>query len=256
MSKKPKDIIIKVRNIDKSFDVAGQKVEVLKNVSFEINSGDFSVIYGPSGTGKSTLLHSILGLEKPTNGTVEILGIDLYNNRSEDELSDFRKKHIGMVYQQSNWVKAINVIENTALPLALHGIDRAIRLEKAKRVLDTVHMLDWAYYHPAELSSGQQQRVSLARALITNPEIIIADEPTGNLDYESGRELMQLLQKFTQETQQTILMVTHELEYLKYADNAIHIFDGQAVNIFSPKTNPSELENIFKNRTINAKQTQ
>ncbi len=253
MQNKSKNVIIRVQNIDKSFDVAGQKVEVLKKVSFDINSGEFSVIYGPSGTGKSTLLHSILGLEKPTSGTVEILGVDLYNNHSEDELSDFRKKHIGMVYQQANWVKAINVIENTALPLALHGIDKPTRLEKAKRVLETVHMLDWANYHPGELSSGQQQRVSLARALITNPEIIIADEPTGNLDYEAGRELMQLLQQFTQDTKQTILMVTHELEYLKYADKAIHIFDGQAVNVFSPKTNPTELENIFKSRTIDAK---
>ncbi|MGI5841213.1 MAG: ABC transporter ATP-binding protein [Patescibacteria group bacterium] len=248
------NIIIKVENLDKTFDVVGEPVEVLKKVSFEINTGEFAIIYGPSGCGKSTLLHSILGLEKPTSGIVNILGTVLYQNHTEDDLSDFRKNHVGMVYQQANWVKAINVVENVALPLALHGEDKPTRIEKAKEVLKTVHMLDWALYHPAELSSGQQQRVSLARALITNPDIIIADEPTGNLDYEAGQELMQLLMKLTQETQKTILMVTHELDYLKYADRAIHLFDGQVSNVFNPKTNPSELNNIFKKRSPNAAQ--
>lgn len=239
---------IKVENINKSFEVIGERVRVLNDVNFTIENNKFAIIYGPSGSGKSTLLHTILGLEKPDLGTIEILGENIYQKDSDNFLVDFREKHIGMVYQQANWVKAINVLENVALPLMLLGEKRQTRLAKAKEMLKVVQMANWAMYNPAELSSGQQQRVSLARALINDPEIIIADEPTGNLDFQSGEDLMLLLKNFQKQTNKTILMVTHDLEYLKYADQAIQFFNGSVKKVFSPKTNLKELSDVQKKR--------
>jgi putative ABC transport system ATP-binding protein len=218
---------INVQNLFKSFQVGKQVVPVLKDVNLHADEGEFVMIIGPSGCGKSTLLHTILGLEPPSSGSVEMLGTDIYKLSGEDERSDFRKKHVGMVYQQPNWIKAIDVIENVAFPLALLSENRESRISKAKQMLDSVKMMDWAYYHPAELSSGQQQRVALARALITNPKLIIADEPTGNLDVESGEELMGLLRKLNKESKKTILMVTHNLNHLSYSDREISLLDGR-----------------------------
>ena len=220
---------IAVKQLHKSFQVGAQTVPVLRGIDFSVKSGEFAVVFGPSGSGKSTLLHTILGLEPPTQGTVSLLDTDIYSLKDEDARTEFRKQHIGMVYQQSNWVKSINVIENVALPLLLLGEPKEVRSKKAMEALDMLHMNDWAYHHPSELSSGQQQRVSLARALITDPEIIIADEPTGNLDYESGLELMELLKRFSEKLNKTVVMVTHDLAYLKYADKAVKVIDGEVV---------------------------
>jgi putative ABC transport system ATP-binding protein len=235
-------LAIKVENLDKSFDVSGQQVQVLKNVSFEIESFEFAIIYGPSGCGKSTLLHSLLGLEPPTGGRAIVLGNDIYTNYSEDKLSDFRKRNIGMVYQQSNWIKSISVLQNVALPLALLGEKRAPREEKARNMLEAMGMLDWADYIPSELSSGQQQKVSLCRALISNPSLIIADEPTGNLDFEAGENLMRMLKGFSERKERTIVMVTHDLNYLKYANKAINLFDGYVRKVYVPDQDTAEME--------------
>jgi len=234
-------IIIKIENLNKSFEITSGQVQVLKGISLEIGAGAFTVIYGPSGCGKSTLLHTILGLENPTSGKVFVFGKNIYTEYTEDTLADLRKTSIGMVYQQPNWVKSLNVEENVALPLTLLGIDLTTRINRAKEELQAVHMLEWAQYHPSELSSGQQQKVSLARALITNPRLIIADEPTGNLDFEAGEELIGMLKDFSRKTNKTVLMVTHDLEYLKHADSAVKMFDGQIEKIFSPISSPKEM---------------
>jgi putative ABC transport system ATP-binding protein len=226
------DSIIKVNNVSKSFHVGNQDVPVLKDISFEVNSGDFLIIFGPSGCGKSTLLHLILGLEEPTFGQVSFLGKNIWNKTTEDERSDLRKKHIGMVYQQPNWIKSLTVVENVAFPLLLLGINKIQTKQKALEMLRMVHMDDWANYIPTELSSGQQQRVALARAMVTGPSMIIADEPTGNLDYESGQGLMQLLTDLNQKQGKTIVMVTHDLEYLNYAKTAIRMFNGEVVGVY------------------------
>lgn len=243
-------LAIEVEGVNKSFEVVGEQVKVLKEVSFQIPNNQFAIIYGPSGSGKSTLLHTILGLEKPNLGTVKVLGQNIYINRQEDWLANFRKAHIGMVYQQANWVKALNVLENVALPLMLLGETKQARLIKAEKMLNMLQMKNWSFYHPSELSSGQQQRISLARALITNPEIIIADEPTGNLDFDAGEELMQLLKNFQTQTNKTVVMVTHDLEYLKYADQAIQLFDGSIKKVFSPKKHPQLLKDVYAKRKI------
>lgn len=230
------DSIIQIKNIFKSFHVGNQDVPVLKDISFNVKKGDFLIIYGPSGCGKSTLLHTILGLEAPTKGSIIFLDKDLYKNsmgvdRIEDERGEFRKNHVGMVYQQSNWIKSLSVIENVAFPLSLTGVDKIRREDLAKDALKVMEMAGWSNYAPTELSSGQQQKVALARALITNPEIIIADEPTGNLDFESGQELMQLLTNLNNKEGKTIVMVTHDLEYLKFAKNTVRMFNGQVVEL-------------------------
>ena len=216
------DTIIRVEHLSKSFPVGAQMVPVLKDVSFTVEPLDFLIIFGPSGCGKSTLLHTLIGLEPPTSGKVIFLGKDLYGEKAssikspvsrrenkknkipntkylmpntnigEDERSEFRKRHIGMVYQQPNWIRSLTVVENVAFPLLLLGQEREKSLAEAREMLAALEMSLWQDYLPSELSSGQQQRVALARALINSPKVIIADEPTGNLDYESGQELMEL----------------------------------------------------------------
>jgi len=244
------DSIISVKNLNKSFHVGGADVAVLKNISFDVGKGDFLVIFGPSGCGKSTLLHTVLGLEPPNQGSVTFLGKNLYAAITDDDRSDFRKAHVGMVYQQPNWIKALTVLENVAFPLLLLGQPKEASLNKARELLKTVAMEAWADYLPTELSSGQQQKIALARALITDPEVIIADEPTGNLDYESGQELMKLLTNLNETKDKTILMVTHDLEYLNFAKTAIKIFNGEVAGVYDEK-NKSKLLTETKNKRGN-----
>lgn len=227
--------IIRVENLSKSFHVGVQDVPILKNITFEVKASDFLIIFGPSGCGKSTLLHTILGLEAPTKGTCLFLSKNLYDDMDEDQRSDFRKNHVGMVYQQPNWIKSLTVLENVAFPLILMGKPKSEDLEKAKEKLEVMGMSEWANYIPTELSSGQQQKVALARALITSPEVIIADEPTGNLDFESGQELMTILVNLNKEQDKTILMVTHDLEYLKFAKTVVKMFNGTIVGEYEEK---------------------
>ncbi|MCD8484569.1 ABC transporter ATP-binding protein [Candidatus Woesebacteria bacterium] len=219
---------ITAEGISKSFEVGDQRVPVLKNISFTVKQGEFLVIFGPSGCGKSTLLHVLLGLEFPTKGSVQIHNKNIYG-MNEDELADFRKHEIGMVYQQPHWVKALNVLENVAFPLTLMRVEKEQRLQQALELLRMVDMEDWAHYLPSELSSGQQQRVALARAIISNPDLIVADEPTGNLDYEAGLQLMSLLENINKKTGKTVIMVTHDLEYMPYATRALEMLDGEVI---------------------------
>jgi len=259
------DTIIRVEHLSKSFPVGAQMVPVLKDVSFTVEPLDFLIIFGPSGCGKSTLLHTLIGLEPPTSGKVVFLGKDLYgekvssikyqvssmenkknkilntkhlipdNNIGEDERSEFRKRHIGMVYQQPNWIRSLTVVENVAFPLLLLGQEREKSLAEAREMLAALEMSLWQDYLPSELSSGQQQRVALARALINSPKVIIADEPTGNLDYESGQELMELLVDLNKKQGHTIIMVTHDLEYLGFATKVIRMLDGRLVAFYEEK---------------------
>lgn len=236
--------IIAVHHLSKSFHVGKQDVPVLKDISFEVHPSDFCVIFGPSGCGKSTLLHTILGLEAPSTGSCVFLSQNLYENMDEDQRSDFRKNHVGMVYQQPNWIKSLTVVENVAFPLVLMGKLKSESLDKARTMLEVMGMSEWSGYAPTELSSGQQQKVALARALVTNPEVIIADEPTGNLDFESGQELMKLLVKLNKEQAKTILMVTHDLEYLTFAKTAVKMFNGTIAGEYAEKDKEMLLQEI------------
>lgn len=231
-SSKSGDVVADIVEVFKSFTVGEQEIPVLKNISFQIKSGDFLVIFGASGSGKSTLLHTLLGLEPPTKGKVLLLGEDIYSDKSDDDRGSFRKAHIGMVYQQPNWIRSLRVVENVAFPLFLLGVERELALNKAREMLKSVKMDNWATFYSSELSGGQQQRIALARALISNPEIIVADEPTGNLDFESGQAVLELLSELNGKYGKTIIMVTHDLEYLKYAKRAIRVFDGQLIGMY------------------------
>lgn len=225
---KTNNTIIRVETLAKTFEVKATRVPVLKDINLNVKSGEFIIITGPSGCGKSTLLHILLGLEMPTKGTVEFLGQDIYQGLSEDDRTQIRKQNIGMVYQQPNWIKALTVLENIMFALRINSETSQEAERKAKQVLNMVGMENWQDYIPTELSSGQQQKVALARAVVTNPQIIIADEPTGNLDFKSGQELMELLKKLNNEGR-TVIMVTHDLEYMTFASRSLVMFDGKIV---------------------------
>lgn len=220
--------IIATSKLNKTFEVKSSRIPVLKDISATILNGEFVVITGPSGCGKSTLLHILLGLEPPTSGNVSFFDHDLYSHLDEDGRTELRKKNVGMVYQQPNWIKALTVLENVMFALRINGETDEVARRKSQETLAMVGMLDWQDFIPTELSSGQQQKIALARAVITNPKVIIADEPTGNLDFKSGEELMQLLKKLN-DAGKTIVMVTHDLEYLNFATRSLIMFDGKIV---------------------------
>lgn len=217
--------VMKVVGATKDFMVGEQTVSVLKGVTTEVRSGDFFIIFGPSGSGKSTLLHTLLGLESITTGECFFMEHN-FAKMSQDETAEVRKHKVGIVYQQPYWIKSLSVLENVAFPLFLLGQLPGVAFDKALEMLKIVGMEGWRGYTPSELSSGQQQRIALARALVNDPLVIIADEPTGNLDTESGRELMQLLAQLNQRDGRTVVMVTHDLEYLMYANRMIRVVDG------------------------------
>lgn len=226
--KKPKihqKIIVDVKNISQSFDTGEECVQVLKKADFELYDKTFNIIYGPSGSGKSTLLNILTGLQKPTTGEVIFDGKHLYE-LSPDDLAYFRAVEIGIVYQQNYWVKSLNVVENVALPLLFSGMGRSSALAKASVMLETVHMKGYEKKHPGLLSGGEQQRIATARALINDPLFIIADEPTGSLDSKNGDMIMQLLERCRDEMGRTVILVTHNMEYLPLADHLLHIEDG------------------------------
>lgn len=235
--------LIELQNVHKSFTVGTSQVEVLKGISLSIRTGEFVIIFGPSGCGKSTLLHTLLGLEPPTSGKVLVESEDFYGNKSDDDRGLYRRHKVGMIYQQPLWVHALNVIDNVALPLYLLDQEEASITDKAKKALEKVGLSEWGAYTPTELSSGQQQKISLARSLMIDPLMIVADEPTGNLDTVSGQELLNTFIELVK-VGKTIIMVTHDLEYLKYATRVFHMIDGQVVEEYSPTGKGSKLQSI------------
>lgn len=238
MEKKP---LIEIKNVTKNFHVKTQEIRVLRGISLNIYPGELIIILGPSGSGKSTLLNLILGLEPPSTGEVYFKGEPIHN-QTQDYIAQLRKEYIGMVHQQANWIKALNVVENVAFPLSLKNLPKYQVLTRAKEKLEMFGMTGWSNFHPTELSSGQQQKIGLARALVTEPDIIVADEPTGNLDFKSGRKLVQLLSGLVKEGK-TVVMVTHDLEYIEYADRIIRILDGK---VFEEINNSKEKDSIEK----------
>lgn len=230
--KKP---IIEIKSLFKSFDVGKGKVEVLKDINLEIFPGEFVIIFGPSGCGKSTLLNTMVGLEIPTSGKVEVRGINIYDLKA-DERSEFRRKKFGIVHQQSNWIKSLSVLENVSFPLAIAGHSYRKGLERAEKLLHLFRLEEFAKNAPAELSGGQQQRVTVVRALITNPWIIVADEPTGNLDTVAAADLMYVFQFLNNESKRTVIMVTHNPEYEKYATKVVKMEDGKITSIVTKKS--------------------
>ena len=218
--------ILKVDNLTKIYGKDSTKVVALDHISFSVEKGEFVAIVGASGSGKSTLLHLIGGVDRPTSGKVFIDGKDIFNF-NDDKLAIFRRRQVGLIYQSYNLIPILNVEENITLPLSLDN--REVDKEKLDNMLKLLGLQNRKNHLPNELSGGQQQRTSIGRALITNPTIILADEPTGNLDSKSSDEIVALLKKSNKELNQTIIMITHNMEIAKVADRIIKIEDGKIV---------------------------
>ena len=218
--------ILKVDNLTKIYGKDSTKVVALDHVSFSVEKGEFVAIVGASGSGKSTLLHLIGGVDRPNSGKVYIDGKDIFN-LNDDKLAIFRRRQVGLIYQFYNLIPILNVEENISLPLSLDN--REVDKEKLDNLLKLLGLQNRKNHLPNELSGGQQQRTSIGRALITNPTIILADEPTGNLDSKSSDEIVALLKKSNKELNQTIIMITHNMEIAKVADRIIKIEDGKIV---------------------------
>ena len=219
--------ILKVENLTKVYGKNTTKVVALDHVSFTVDKGEFVAIVGASGSGKSTLLHLLGGVDRPTSGKVYIDGEDIFNF-NDDKLAIFRRRQVGLIYQFYNLIPILNVEENITLPLSLDN--REIDHEKLNEMLKILGLENRKNHLPNELSGGQQQRTSIGRALITNPTIVLADEPTGNLDSKSSDEIVALLKKTNKELKQTIIMITHNLEIAKTADRIIKLEDGKIVS--------------------------
>ena len=225
-----KEAVIQVRNLYKIYRIGENRVRALNGVSLNIYRGEFCSIVGPSGSGKSTMLNMLAGLEKPTKGQIVISGQHL-EELNESQLVRFRREHVGFIFQSFNLLGTMNAVENVALPLTFRGVPKKERLAKADKMLDLVGLSKHKNHRPNEMSGGQQQRVGVARALVVDPQIIFADEPTGNLDSNTSAEVMELMKKIVREQNQTLVMVTHDNHLAGFADRIFHIIDGKIVKI-------------------------
>ena len=224
------DRVIEVKSLYKLYRVGDEVVRALDGVGFEIFQGEFCAIVGTSGSGKSTLLNMLAGLEKPTKGSVVIAGKHI-ENLTEEQLVRFRRDNVGFIFQSFHLLGTMNAVENVALPLSFRGVPRDVRLRKADQMLDLVKLKKHKKHLPNQMSGGQQQRVGVARALVVDPKIIFADEPTGNLDSHTSEEVMRLMQQVVREQNKTLVMVTHDAHLATYADRVFHIRDGKILKI-------------------------
>ena len=228
--KENRPVVIRVKNLYKIYRVGDIKVRALDGLDFDIYKGEFVAIVGASGSGKSTLLNMLAGLEKPTKGEIEISRVHI-EKMTERQLVSFRREKVGFIFQAYNLLNTMNALENVALPLSFRGVSRRQRLKEARKYMDLVGVGGQARHMPNQMSGGQQQRVGIARALVVNPQIIFADEPTGNLDSKTTMEVLRLMQKIVREQNQTLVMVTHDNNLASYADRRIRIMDGRIVGI-------------------------
>lgn len=242
--------VIKTVNLTKTFLLGKVEVTALQNVNVEIYSGELIIFFGPSGCGKSTLMSVIAGLQKPSAGKVHIRGVNLAE-LDKDALAKHRRSKIGMVFQNFNLIKSMNVVENIALPLEFGGIGKKRRMKRAENLLDVVGLDDFKNHTPAELSGGQQQRVAMARSLVTNPWIILADEPTGNLDSKSSNEVMRLLFSLNRKSKRTVVIISHNPDYLEYADRVFCLKDGKIVKIrVNPKSKKKKVKETSEEKNM------
>lgn len=219
-------VLIKAENVTKYYDLGQRKVEALRGVDLEVHERDFAIIYGPSGCGKSTLLHIITGADAPSSGQVFVGEKNIFS-LDEDTRGIFRSKKMGIIYQMPYWIKSLNVVKNVALPLIIEGVGQKTAVKQAMELLQKLKIEKFAYQSPTQLSGGEQQRVGLARALISDPLIIIADEPTGNLDSSSSDEIMSFFHSLNVEMKKTIVLVTHNQAYWEMGTKRIEMKDGR-----------------------------
>ena len=219
--------ILRVDNLCKTYGKGKNEVKALDNVSFSVKKGEFIAIIGPSGSGKSTLLHILGGVDKPTSGKVFMDGNDVYV-QNDEQLAIFRRRQVGLIYQFYNLIPILNVVENMTLPLKLDG--QKVNEERVKELLEILGLTERKNHLPGQLSGGQQQRVSIGRALINAPALVLADEPTGNLDSKSSQEIIELLKYSNKKYGQTLILITHDENIALQADRIIRIADGKIVS--------------------------
>ncbi|HTG87568.1 MAG TPA: ABC transporter ATP-binding protein [Pyrinomonadaceae bacterium] len=217
--------IVRVRNVSKRFEREGFEVVALDNVSIDIPEGDFFALMGPSGSGKSTLLNLLAGIDRTSEGTVEVLGTQL-SGLNESQLATWRNAHVGYIFQTFNLVPVLTAFENVELPLLLTKLNKSQRRKNVETALELVGLSDRMNHQPRQLSGGQEQRVAIARAIVTDPDLILADEPTGNLDARSGEEILQILSTLNRDLNKTIIMVTHDPHAASFATHEQHLEKG------------------------------
>lgn len=230
--------IIEIKGVRKIYRVGNEKVIALDNIDLSISKGEICCFLGTSGSGKSTLLNLMAGLEKPTKGEIIIKNVHV-ERLDEKKLVLLRQKYIGFVFQSYNLLPSLTALENVGLPLAFKGIAKAVRNKKSKQMLDAVGLTSHSNRKPNQMSGGQQQRVGIARAFIGNPQIVFADEPTGNLDSKTTNEVMSLIIGLAKKNNQTLIIVTHDVNIAKYADRIFHVLDG---NIEKVENNTNKVE--------------
>ena len=221
--------IIKIVNLYKIYSVGKEKVVALGGINLQIEKGQICCILGTSGSGKSTLLNQLAGLEKPSKGRVLIGGVNI-STLNEGQLAKFRQKNIGFIFQSYNLLQSYSALENVAMPLMFRGIPKGLRNRRAKMILKQVGLDKRMSHKPAQMSGGQQQRVGIARAFVSKPKIVFADEPTGNLDTRTTKEVMELMVRLCRKNNQTLVLVTHDRELALYADRIITLIDGKVVD--------------------------
>ena len=221
--------VIQVRNLHKIYIMGDERVTALKNINLDIMQGEICCIFGTSGSGKSTLLNQLAGLEKPTAGEVRIGGVPV-SRLDENGLAAFRQKHVGFVFQSYNLLPELTAVENVAMPLMFRGLPRDVRELEARKMLCRVGLGNRMNHYPGQMSGGQQQRAGIARAFITRPDVVFADEPTGNLDSKTTKEVMEMIRKFARTFHQTIVLVSHDPEMTQYADRIVTLLDGEIIS--------------------------
>jgi len=224
--------IVEVRDVWKEYEIGKSRVQALKGVTLDVEEGEFLAVVGPSGSGKSTLLHVTGGLDRPTRGTVRVAGVEVSSLRDDRQLSKFRSEYVGFVFQMFYLVPRLTALENVELPLVARGVEPAERRKAALEALKLVGLENRARHRPTEMSGGEQQRVAIARAIVSKPKILLADEPTGNLDSANAKLVMDLFRKLIDEIGVTILMATHNLELLDYCDRAVRLVDGRMAGVY------------------------
>lgn len=232
--------IIQVKGLYKIYRLGEERVNALNGIDFTIEKGEFCAIVGTSGSGKSTLLNMLAGLEKPTRGEVIVAGEHM-EKKTENQLVAFRRKHVGFIFQSYDLLPSLTALENVALPLSFQGVEQEKRVKKAYQLLELVGLSKYKNHKPTQMSGGQQQRVGVARALVVQPEIIFADEPTGNLDSVTSKEMMSLMKEVVEKQKQTLVMVTHDNDLASYADKIIRIRDGKIGSVLDRETYQKEL---------------
>ncbi len=223
-----KDTIISLKNVWKIYKMGEVEVPAVRGLNLDVKRGEFLSIMGPSGSGKSTAMNMIGCLDVPSKGQIYLEGIDI-STLSESELAQIRGKKIGFIFQTFNLIPTLTALENVALPMIFQNISKEERIEKAEKLLEVVDLKDRMHHRPNEMSGGQQQRVAIARSLCNDPEVILADEPTGNLDSATGHRVVDFLQNLNKKEKKTIVMVTHDTNVAKYAQRKEYLLDGQII---------------------------